>query len=118
MKSIHDLVVAAKSGIHEIGVNEAESAIREADVLVDVREADEFASGHIPGAIHMSRGTIEFKLSANPALSARDTTIVLYCKSSGRAALAANSLREMGYFSVISIAGGIDAIGAVEGGED
>jgi rhodanese-related sulfurtransferase len=109
MKTAHDLVTAAKAHVHEVGLDTAESVIREADVLIDVREADEFASGHIPGAIHLSRGMLEFKLSANPALVARDLKIVLYCKTSGRAALAASALREMGYLSVTSIAGGIDA---------
>lgn len=109
MKTAHDLVAAAKSRIKEIGVDEADAAIRGADVLIDVREADEFAAGHIPGAVHMSRGMLEFKLSANPALMARDIKIVMYCKTSGRAALAASSLHDMGYLSVASIAGGIDA---------
>jgi rhodanese-related sulfurtransferase len=109
MKTAHDLVAAAKSRIQEITVADAEQAIREADVLIDVREADEFAAGHLPGAIHASRGMLEFKLSGNPALSARDLNIVLYCKTSGRAALAACALHDMGYLNVKSIAGGFDA---------
>jgi rhodanese-related sulfurtransferase len=57
----------------------------------------------------MSRGLLEFKLSNDPNLSARDLKIVLYCKNSGRAALASRSLHEMGYMNVQSIAGGFDA---------
>ncbi len=49
MKTAHDLVTAAKTRIQEISPDEAESAIRAADVLLDVREADEYAAGHIPG---------------------------------------------------------------------
>ena len=109
MKTAHDLVAAAKSHIHEVPLSEAEQAIAQADVLIDVREQDEFATGHLPGAIHASRGMLEFKLSSNPELSARDRKIVLYCKTSGRAALAAASLLEMGYLNVKSIAGGFDA---------
>ena len=52
---------------------------------------------------------LEFKLSSNPALSSRDLKIVLYCKTSGRAALAACAMHDMGYLNVQSIAGGIDA---------
>jgi hypothetical protein len=52
------------------------------------------------------RGLLEFKLSATPALSARDLKVVLCCKSSGRAALA---MQDMGYLNVPSIAGGFDA---------
>jgi rhodanese-related sulfurtransferase len=109
MKTAHDLVTAAKSRIQEVALADAESAILDADVLLDVREADEYTAGHLPGAIHMSRGMLEFKLSNNPALSSRDLKIVLYCKTSGRAALAACALHDMGYLNVKSIAGGFDA---------
>ncbi len=109
MKNALDLVAAAKQHVTEVPVVQAEDAIRQADVLLDVREADEFANGHIPGAVHVSRGLLEFKLSGTPQLSARDLKFVVYCKTSGRAALAAAVMREMGYLNVVSIAGGFDA---------
>ena len=109
MKTAHDLVIAAKARIQEISVDAAEQAIRNADVLLDVREAGEYAAGHLPGAVHISRGMLEFKLSSSPELSARDLHIVLYCKTSGRAALAACALHDMGYLNVQSISGGFDA---------
>jgi len=109
LKTAHDLVAAAKARIQEIPVTQADQAIRDADVLVDVREADEFTTGHLPGAVHMSRGMLEFKFSGAPALQPRDIRIVLYCKTSGRAALAAAALHDMGYLNVQSIAGGFDA---------
>ncbi len=109
MKTAHDLVAAAKFKIHEISVQQAEDAIRSADVLIDVREADEYQAGHIPGAIHASRGLLEFKLSSTPALTSRDLKVVLYCKTSGRAALAALAMHDMGYLQVQSIDGGFDA---------
>jgi rhodanese-related sulfurtransferase len=108
MKNALDLVAAAKAQVTEIPVSEAEAAIRDADVLIDVREESEFANGHLPGAIHASRGMLEFKLSSTPALASRDLKVVLYCKTSGRAALAAAAMREMGYLNVKSIAGGFD----------
>jgi len=109
MKTPHDLVAQAKAQTHEISIDQAEDAIRNADVLIDVREADEYATGHLPGAVHMSRGLLEFKISASPELAARDLKIVLYCKTSARAALAAVQLKAMGYLKVSSIAGGYDA---------
>jgi rhodanese-related sulfurtransferase len=109
MKTAHDLVAAAKARIQEVAIADAEQALLDADVLIDVREQDEYAAGHLPGAIHASRGMLEFKLSGNPALSARDLKIVLYCKTSGRAALAACALHDMGYLNVQSIGGGFDA---------
>ena len=109
MKNAHDLVLEAEAQIHEVALEEAEAAIRAADLLLDVREADEFHAGHIPGAINIPRGVLEFKLSNDPALCARELNIVLYCKTSGRAALAACSLQAMGYRQVQSLAGGFDA---------
>lgn len=109
MKTAHDLVAAAKTRVQEISPDAAEQAIRDAEVLIDVRETDEFSAGHIPGAVHMSRGMLEFKLSSTPELTSRDIRIVLYCKTSGRAALAACALHDMGYLDVKSIAGGFDA---------
>jgi len=109
MKTAHDLVAAAKTRVQEISVAHAEEAIRDADALVDVREMDEFAAGHLPGAVHISRGMLEFRFSGMPALQPRDLKVVLYCKTSGRAALAAAALHDMGYLNVQSIAGGFDA---------
>ena len=109
MKSAMDLVAAAKAGIHEIGVEQSQTAVQQADLVIDVREAEEYALGHIPGAVHMSRGMLEFKLASQPAYQPRDLRIVLYCKTSGRAALSAQSLQAMGYMNVQSIAGGFDA---------
>lgn len=51
MKTAHDLVMAAKACIHEIEVTAADAAMQAADVVIDVREADEFHAGHLPGAI-------------------------------------------------------------------
>jgi rhodanese-related sulfurtransferase len=95
MKTAHDLVAAAKARVSEVSVAEAEQAIREASVLVDVREADEYAAGHLPGAVHISRGMLEFRFSGMPALQSRELKIVLYCKTSGRAALAGAALQDM-----------------------
>lgn len=109
MKTAHDLVLQAKTCTHEIALPDAPAAIQQADVLIDVREADEFAAGHLPGAILVPRGLLEFKLSSTPALSGRDLKVVLYCKTSGRAALAAQTMQSMGYMNVGSVAGGFDA---------
>lgn len=109
MKTAHDLVAEAKQDIHEVPLDQADDAIRKADMLVDVRDPDEYRAGHIPGAVNISRGMLEFKFTADPALENRDLNIVCYCKTSGRAALGAKALKEMGYLHVSSIAGGFDA---------
>ena len=109
MKTAHDFVEDAKQQIEEISPEQAEGAIKQADLLLDVRDADEYRNGHIPGAVNISRGMLEFKFSNDPSLENRDMKIVLYCKTSGRAALSAKVLKEMGYRNVQSIAGGFDA---------
>jgi rhodanese-related sulfurtransferase len=109
MKTAHDLVIAAKAEINEVSLTDAQAAIQNSDVLLDIREADEYTNGHIPGSIHIPRGLLEFKLSNDPNLSTRSLKIVLYCKNSGRAALASKVLHEMGYLHVQSIEGGFDA---------
>jgi rhodanese-related sulfurtransferase len=109
MKTVNELVANAKSQIVEISIDKAKQSITEADLIIDCREAEEYLNGHINGAIHASRGMLEFKLSNVPDHLNRDLKIVIYCKSSGRAALSALSLLEMGYKNVKSISGGIDA---------
>ncbi len=66
MKTAHDLVVEAKKSVQEISVAQALKAIQSCDVLIDVREADEYVAGHLPGALHMSRGMLEVKMAGNP----------------------------------------------------
>lgn len=116
MKTAHDLVAEAKKVIQEVPLANAEAAIKNADLLVDVRDADEYRNSHIPGAVNISRGLLEFKFTNDPALENRQMNIVLYCKTSGRAALSAKALKEMGYMNVQSIEGGFDAW--VEAGKD
>ena len=109
MKTAHDLVAEAKKEIQEVPLANAEAAIKNADLLLDVRDADEYRSSHIPGAVNISRGMLEFKFTNDPALENRQMKIVLYCKTSGRAALSSKALKEMGYMNVQSIEGGFDA---------
>lgn len=76
-------------------------------MLIDVREPAEFATGHLPGAINIPRGVLEFQVESHPALAGPPRPIVLYCRSGGRAALAALSLSMLGFDGVRSLTGGI-----------
>lgn len=109
MKTALDLVAAAKAEIVELSLDQCDSAIKSADYLVDVREPEEYKAGHLPGAINIPRGLLEFKLSSDSTLENRDASFMIYCKTSGRAALAAYAMKQMGYHNVSSIAGGYDA---------
>jgi len=103
-----ELVAEAKSRIIEIEPATAQAALASALVL-DVREPAEFEAGRLPGAINIPRGVLEFKIGDHPQLSQRDADILVYCKTSGRAALAALNLQRMGHTNVRSIHGGFDA---------
>lgn len=104
----HDLVVEAKSQIKEVSTANAQGLLGRRAVL-DVREPDEFAAGHLPGAINIPRGMLEFKIGMVPALAAPATAMLVYCRTSGRAALSAVQLQRLGYVDVISMAGGFEA---------
>jgi len=75
-------------------------------VVIDVREAEEFESGHIPGAKHVPRGYLESRIEN--AVPDHDAHVVLYCASGQRSALAAHTLQQLlGYSNVESMTGGI-----------
>ncbi len=102
------LVAHAKTNIIEISPADASAKIKSGDaVIIDVRDKDEWDAGHIPDAIHLSRGTIELEIEEKvPDLNA---TIICHCGGGGRSALAAESLQKMGYKHVRSMAGGLKA---------
>ncbi len=107
--SAMDLVAAAKQNITEISVEEAKEQLPNMLVL-DVREPSEFEAGHIPGAVNIPRGVLEFKIGAHPDFQgATDRDILVYCQSGGRSALATEALNKLGYKKAVSMAGGFKA---------
>ncbi len=76
-------------------------------VLIDVREESEWAAGHLPQAIHLSKGVIERDISNT--IPDKSQKIGLYCGGGYRSALAADNLQKMGYTNVISMNGGARA---------
>jgi rhodanese-related sulfurtransferase len=107
---------------HEPGflavVNDAKKRVKEADyreikkrldagekmILVDTREDNEWARGHIPGAIHLGKGIIERDIEKT--IPDKHALLVLYCGGGFRSALAADNLQKMGYKNVVSMDGG------------
>ena len=107
-KGFKDLVADAKKKITEISPTDAEQKAKSGDaVIVDVRDKDEFDENHIPDALNLSRGTIEFEVEEK--FPDRNATIICHCGGGGRSALAAESLQKMGYKNVRSMAGGFRA---------
>lgn len=108
MKSAQELVLEARSRIVELPLAEAATWRPDGVLVVDVREPVEYGAGHVPGAINLPRGVLEFRLEASPEWANRHRPVLLYCQTSNCAALAAQSLLQMGYTTVRSIAGGFD----------
>jgi phage shock protein E len=102
------LVAEAKKQITEISPEEASEKARRGEAkIVDVRDKEEWDEGHIPNAIHLSRGTIE--LDIEEKIPDPNAVIICHCGGGGRSALAAKSLQKMGYNNVRSMAGGLKA---------
>mgnify|MGYP003956387653 CR=1 FL=1 len=100
------LVDDAKTRVGEISVKQvlARRAAGEDIVIVDVREKNEWAAGHVKGAIHLGKGILERDIEK--VIPSAKTDVVLYCGGGYRSALAADSLLRMGYLSIFSLAGG------------
>jgi rhodanese-related sulfurtransferase len=100
------LVNDAKTRIREIDMAEYRRmlAAGEPHLLVDVREASEWAAGHAAGALHLGKGIIERDIEAT--VPEKNTKLVLYCGGGYRSALAADALRKMGYSNALSLDGG------------
>ena len=105
-KTASDLVNEAKEKVCEISVAEAKGKIdSDASVIIlDVREPDEFGKGHVPKAMNIPRGLLEFKVANE--IPNKDANILVYCKSGGRSCLACSTLVAMGYKNAKSMAGG------------
>ncbi len=103
MASYRELLQQVKGEVDEIGTAEA-AALTDAPLFLDVREREEWDEGHIPGAVHIPRGSLESRIEA--AAPDRDRTIVVYCASGNRSAFAAKTLEELGYADARSLAGG------------
>jgi molybdopterin/thiamine biosynthesis adenylyltransferase/rhodanese-related sulfurtransferase len=101
-----ELLKRIKSQIEEIDPSEARELLDEGVVLVDVREAEEYASGHLPGAKHVPRSYLETRIEG--VVPDRSAQVILYCQSGNRSAFGARTLvEELGYEHVRSMKGGI-----------
>ncbi len=100
------IVQDAKSRVREFSIDEFLQRLQAGEryVILDVREDNEWANGHLPSAHHLGRGVIERDIEQ--LLPEKDTPIVLYCGGGFRSALAADNLQKMGYTNVTSLDGG------------
>jgi rhodanese-related sulfurtransferase len=109
--SVKQMMEAANAAVPKITPAQAKEMIAKGNTLVvDVRDGTEVAaSGKVAGAVHVSRGLLEFR--ADPELAshdknfAKDKDVILYCGSGGRAALAGKLLKDLGYEKVYNLGG-------------
>ena len=100
------LVNESKKRIREVSVDETRRRVKENPnaKLIDVREDNEWTAAHAAGAIHLGKGIIERDIEAT--VPDKTTELILYCGGGYRSALAADTLQQMGYTNVFSMAGG------------
>jgi len=100
------LVNEVKARVKETNVAEVQRRMAggEKFLLIDVREDNEWALGHVPGAVHMGRGIIERDIEMK--VPETSTKVILYCGGGFRSALVADNLQKMGYSNVESMDGG------------
>jgi molybdopterin/thiamine biosynthesis adenylyltransferase/rhodanese-related sulfurtransferase len=103
MPSFRELLAKTKGNIREVDPAEAEARLGDATFL-DVRELDEWEQGMVPGAVFIPRGHLESQVESR--LTNRDAPIVVYCAGGVRSAFAAETLQNLGYHDVVSMAGG------------
>jgi molybdopterin/thiamine biosynthesis adenylyltransferase/rhodanese-related sulfurtransferase len=107
MPNFRELLKDTKARIKEISTEEAEAA-RQADgtIVLDVREPDEYEQGAIPGSVHIARGNLESQVEGR--ILDKDSPVVVFCAGGTRSAFAADTLGQLGYSDVSSVAGGFN----------
>ncbi|HST08615.1 MAG TPA: rhodanese-like domain-containing protein [Gemmatimonadaceae bacterium] len=113
-KTGQELIDEAKRQIEEVTPEEVRDmqASNERVVYLDVREPNEWNLGHLPQAVHIARGNLESKVEA---MVDRGEKVVVYCARGNRSALAALTMKQMGYENVASMSGGIQRWSEIDG---
>ena len=107
MASFRELLKETKARIREVDTAGMEAAIEQpGTVLLDIREADEYDQGAVPGAIHIPRGHLESQVESK--IQDKSAPVVIYCAGGTRSAFAAETLGLLGYTDVVSVAGGFN----------
>lgn len=98
---VKEWVAKAKAAITKVSAADVKAAIdkKEKAAFLDVRDPGEFTAGHLPGAINVSRGTLEFNIWDK--ISDKNAKIYVYCKTAGRSALATKTLNDLGYKNAV-----------------
>ena len=106
--SVKQLISAAKKQVKTINMEQFKALVdkKEAGLIIDVRQEIEFDDGHVPGAINVPRGLIEFRIWKSvgfPDKLDMSKQMTLYCLTGARCAMAAKSLQDLGFTNVTSV---------------
>jgi rhodanese-related sulfurtransferase len=98
---VKEMVAKAKAAVKVVTAEDVKAAIdkKEKAVFLDVRDPGEYTAGHLPGSINVSRGTLEFNIWTK--VSDQNAKIYVYCKTTGRSALATKALNDLGYKNAV-----------------
>ena len=98
---VKDWVAKAKAEIKKVTAADVKAAIdsKEKAIILDVRDPDEYKAGHIPGAVHVSRGKLEFTVWDK--ITDKDAKIYVYCLTAARSTLATKTLNDLGYKNAV-----------------
>jgi rhodanese-related sulfurtransferase len=98
---VKEMIAKAKASIKTVSAADVKAAIdkKEKAVFLDVRDPNEFGAGHLPGAINVSRGTVEFNIWSK--IPDQSSKIYVYCKTAGRSAFATKTLNDLGYKNAV-----------------
>jgi len=98
---VTEMVAKAKAAIKVVSAEDVKAAIdkKEKAIFLDVRDPGEFTAGHLPEAINVSRGTLEFNIWGK--IPDQNAKIYVYCKTTGRSALATKTLNDLGYKNAV-----------------
>jgi rhodanese-related sulfurtransferase len=100
---VKEMVAKAKAAIKVVSAEDAKAAIdkKEKAIFLDVRDPNEYAGGHLPEAINVSRGTMEFNIWSK--IPDQNAKIYVYCKTAGRSTLATKTLNDLGYKNAVLV---------------
>ena len=98
---VKDWLAKAKADVKKVSAADVKAAIhqKEKAVFLDVRDSNEYTAGHLPGAINVSRGTLEFNVWDK--VTDKNAKIYVYCKTTGRSAFATKTLNDLGYKNAV-----------------
>jgi rhodanese-related sulfurtransferase len=98
---VKEMLSAAKASVTKVSAAAVKAAIdsKEKAIILDVRDGGEFAAGHLPGAMNISRGTLEFNVHAK--IPDQNAKIYVYCKTAARSSFATKTLNDLGYKNAV-----------------